>query len=198
MHLMWKTLTLALALVAGGVLLRPLARGTTSYSEGFTVEGLFGSATQTFSTSDFAPYDHSQGTLIAIGVDLTGTLTLENALVGESLEITIPGMGIIQDYENESETPGTWVIGVNIGGIDHSPSDASFYSGLTAPIEIEVQLADTNSSAQIFSAESSLSGTWTWYSAPEPNSMLPVAVGLAALAGLLGWKNRLRWGRDRD
>jgi hypothetical protein len=184
---MRNILTLAATFIAGAALLSPAALASTSYSETFDVEALFGSASQTFTTSPFAPFNQA-GTLVGIGFSVSGNLTLENALVGEELEITFPGTSIHNEYVNESETAGTWSFSVSASGIDTSPSDLSFFGGLTTPIEIEVQLIDTNSSDQL-ETPSSLSGTVTWYYTPEPGPMLPVAMGLAGLA-LVGLRKR--------
>jgi hypothetical protein len=191
-QLMRKLLGPAVTLIAGGVLLSPAAFASMSYSETFTVEGLSGSANQTFTTSPFAPFDQA-GTLVGIGIAVSGNVTLEDALVGEELKITVPGTGISNQYVHESETAGLWDVPVSASGIDTSPSDLSFYGGFTSPIEIEVQLIDANSSDQIGSP-SSISGTWTFYYTPEPGSMLPVAMGLTGLA-LAGLRMRRMRGR---
>jgi hypothetical protein len=188
--LMRKTFTLVLTLMAGGVILSPFARGSSSYSESFSVEALIDSVNGTFSTSAFAPFNQSLGTLNAVMISLSGDFDLDPAVVGEEVVIKVEGTSIMGNFVDENETPGVWDFPVSFGGTDSLASDIGFYSSFKVPIETELTITDTNLNDEFdISPASSLTGVWTWeYTAtPEPGSLL---LCLAGLAGLLGWKKR--------
>jgi len=194
---MWKTRTLVLTLLSAGVILSPLARGSNTSTETFSVQALIDAVNGTYSTSAFSPFNQSLGTLTAITIELSGDFYLDPADVGEEVVIKVEHTSIEGNFVNENETPGVWDFGISFGGTDSLASDVSFYSSFTQPIETEVTITDTNlSDAFDRSPASSLTGTWTWVypPVPEPGSLL---LCVAGLAGLLGCKKRLRQNRGR-